>query len=61
MLFNRVANCIVSSSTCLIIKSLRGKGVKTNAFEQSGKLSCKLINLSDYPMFTKLRSLDKCF
>ena len=55
MLLNRVANSLVSSSTCLIIKSLQGKGVKPNAFEQSRKLSCKLIDLSVYPMFTKLK------
>ena len=56
MLLNRVANSRVNSSTCLIIKCLQGKGVKPNAFEQSGKLYCKFIELSDYPMFTKLRS-----
>ena len=61
MLLSRVANSLVNSSTCLIIKSLQGKGVKTNAFEQSGKLYCKLIDLCDYPMFTKLRSLAKYF
>ena len=51
-----VENSLVSSSTCLIIKSLQGKGVKPSAFEQSGKPSCKLIDLSDYQMSTKLRS-----
>ena len=53
MLLNRVANCIVNSSTCLIIKCLQGKGVKPNAFEQSGKLPCKFIDLSDYQMSTR--------